>query len=73
MLIVNLLTFTYLTWIIIAPDKRGYPQNIFRISPRKHIVGTHQKGLLEALLMSTHNMCFCGEIRNISVISAEKS
>ena len=28
-------------------------------------MGTHYKRLTEALLMSTHNICFCGEIRKI--------
>ena len=28
-------------------------------------VGTHKKRLTEALLMSTHNVCFHGEIRKI--------
>ena len=51
---------------IIAPDKRGYPRNIFLISSQKH-VGTHQKCLAEALLISTHNICFCEEIRKMSV------
>ena len=31
-----------------------------------YVVGTHLKDLLEALLMSTHNICFCGEIRKVS-------
>ena len=25
----------------IAPDKKGYQENIFLIYPRKHVVGTH--------------------------------
>ena len=28
-------------------------------------MGTHEKHLGEALLMSTHNICFCAEIREI--------
>ena len=41
--------------------------DIFLISPRKHMLqcGTHQKHLTEVLLMSTHNICFHREIRNI--------
>ena len=27
--------------------------------------GTHQKCLIDMFLMSTHNICFCGEIRQI--------
>ena len=46
----------------------GYPENIFLISPRKtYVVGTHLMGLGKALLMSTHNICFCGEIRKTLV------
>ena len=33
---------------------------------KAYVVGTHQKRLCEALLMSTHNICFHGEIRKIS-------
>ena len=32
---------------------------------KTYVVGTHQKRLAEALLMSTHNICFCQEIRKI--------
>ena len=28
-------------------------------------VGTHKKRLGEVLLLSTHNLCFCGELRKI--------
>ena len=47
----------------------------FLISPRKHVVANHVKRIGdEALLMSTHNICFCGEIRKISEhFSDEKS
>ena len=31
--------------------------DIFLISPQKHVVGTH---------LSTHNICFCGEIKKLS-------
>ena len=31
------------------------------------IVGTHKKCLDEALLMRTHNVCFCGEVRKIAI------
>ena len=48
-----------------APDKSGYSDHNFLISPQKHIVGTHQKCLSETLLMSTHNICFSGEIRKV--------
>ena len=32
-------------------------------SIKMYVVGTQQKHLSETLLMSTHNICFCGEIR----------
>ena len=37
----------------------------FMFSKKTYIVGTHSKHLGEALLMSTHNICIYGEIRNI--------
>ena len=48
----------------IGLDKGGYPVNIFLISPGKHMLWV----LSEALLMSTHNICFRGEIRKISIL-----
>ena len=40
--------------------------NIFvYFSIKTYVVGTHQKRLGEALLMSTHNICFCGDIRKV--------
>ena len=35
------------------------------ISPQKHVVGTDQKCLTEAFLMSTHNICFCRDVVGI--------
>ena len=43
----------------IAPDKRGYQANIFSYFSMKHMLG-------KVLLMSTHKICFHGEIRKIS-------
>ena len=40
----------------IGLDKSGYQVNIFLISPN------------EVLLMSTHNICFHGEIRKLSLL-----
>ena len=37
----------------------------FYFSYKKYAVGTHSKCLTEALLMSTHNICFYGEIRKL--------
>ena len=37
----------------------------FYVSTKIHPVCTHLKCLTEVLLMSTHNVCFCGEIRKI--------
>ena len=44
-----------------------HPKNadIFLTSPRKHMLWYSLKVLGEALLMSTHNICFRGEIRKI--------
>ena len=35
-------------------------------------VGTQKKCLAEMLLMSTHNICSCGEIRKISTVFGGK-
>ena len=56
----------------IAVYKRCICVIIFLISPGKHVVGTYQKRLMEALLMSTHNIYFHGEIRKISGPSCSK-
>ena len=45
----------------IATDKWGYPHNFFFIS---------QRG---ALLMSTHNICFCREIKDLSIFRMKKA
>ena len=50
----------------IDPDKVPFQTNslIFFLFLHKNIhCGTHWKRLAEVLLMSTHNKCFCGEIR----------
>ena len=56
----------------IATDKRGYPHNIFLMSPRKHVVGT-QKRLGEELLIFTHNIYFRGEMWKISAFLGWKN
>ena len=58
----------------IASDKRGNSHNIFSyLSIKTYVVGTHCKFFGEALLMSTHSVCFCGEIRkNMSTIWLKK-
>ena len=52
-------------------DKMFLQPNILRFflnaSRKKYVVGTHLKGLLEALQMSTHNICFYGEVRKKSI------
>ena len=50
----------------IATDKRGIHIIFFLFLHENICCGTHQKRLGEALLMNTHNICFCGEIRKIS-------
>ena len=51
-----------------APDKGEYQENIFNIfliSPQKHMLWYSLEAFTEALLMSSHNISFCGEIRKI--------
>ena len=38
----------------------------FLISLSKCVVGTHKKHLTKVLLMSTHKICFCGEINHFT-------
>ena len=51
------------------------PHDIFcYLSTKTYVVGTRKKRLGEAFLMSTHNICFCGELRKkYQYISVEKS
>ena len=52
--------------VSIAQDKRWYWEKYFSyFSAKTYVVG---ECLCEALLMSTHNLCFCGEIRKIWTI-----
>ena len=55
--------------IYIATDKVLFSSKkclyLSYFSMKTFVVGTHSKRLAEALLMSTHNICFCGEIRKI--------
>ena len=37
------------------------------------VVGTHYKHLIKALLISTHNIIFYGELRKISIFLVEKN
>ena len=57
----------------IATDKRGYPQYFSYFSMKTYVVGTHLKHLAEVLLMSTHNICFRGEMRKISAFFRRKN
>ena len=44
---------------------------MFLIYEQKHVVHTSEKHLSEMFLMSTHNICFCEEIKkntNVSVL-----
>ena len=55
------------------PEKGTFIQpnvvDIFLNIPLKYVVGNHWKRLSEALLMSTHNVCFRGESRkNITLL-----
>ena len=56
-------------WIrLIALDKSGYPNNIFLISPWKHVMGTHWKRLSKGLLISNLNKWFSRKIGKISIL-----
>ena len=56
-------------FFIIATEKALFSSEkcwyLSYFSMKTYVVGTHYKHLAEALLMSTHNVCFCGEIRKI--------
>ena len=51
---------------IIALDKMLFSNQKYWffsfLSTKTYVVGTHLKSLCKVLLMSTHNICFCGEI-----------
>ena len=59
--------------LCIAPDKSRYPHNIFLISPQKRILWVLIRSLDEALLMSTHSICFREEIRKYQFFLDKKS
>ena len=50
----------------IATDKRGYPHNIFLISPQNICCGYSLEAPRWGASNEYHNICFCGEIRKIS-------
>ena len=68
------LTFSIL-WAnsAIAPYKMGYPQYISLCSPQKHLLWVLIRSTSEVLLMSTHNICFCGETRKITILFSWKN
>ena len=45
--------------------KRVIEDNFHYFSIKTYVVGTHWNCLAEAILMSTHNICFYGEIMKI--------
>ena len=45
----------------ITLDKSAIEINVY-ISSQTYVVGTRLKRLYAALLMSNHNMCFCGDM-----------
>ena len=51
----------------IATDKSGYPYDTFLISPQKYMLWGFIRNA-EAFLMNPHNICFCWEIRKISIL-----
>ena len=53
----------------IAPDQRGIHKYFSDFSTKTDVAGIHWKHLgTEVLLMSTHNIYFCGELRKISIL-----
>ena len=53
------------TWNIIQADKLHFTKQFSHLSYfhlKAYVVGTPQNCLIEAILMSTHNMCFYSEI-----------
>ena len=51
-----------------APGKRGIWFKYFPyFTSKTYVVGTNLMRLNEAILISTHNICFCGGIRKISI------
>ena len=40
-------------------------ENFSYFSIKTYVVGTHMKHFIEAILMSTHNICFYGELEEI--------
>ena len=47
-----------------APDKWSIQKIIFsHFSMKTYVMGIHKEHLIEELLISTHNICFLGEIR----------
>ena len=46
-----------------------YPQHMF-YGELTYVVDTHKKHLTKALLMSTHNICFYGELEKIIIYSS---
>ena len=58
------LLFQYTRSFFYTPDNSGIKINIFFSSPKKkYIVDINQKRPNEVLLVSTHNICFYGEIK----------
>ena len=57
-------------YIVVLDIKSGYPDNsLFFLFLHKNICcGYSLEAPGEALLMSTHNICFCAEIRNILIL-----
>ena len=52
----------------IGLDKSGYQVISFLFLDENICCGYTLEGLAEALLMSTHNICFCQEIRKIQIL-----
>ena len=55
-------------------QQEEYPDKYLSyFSMNMYVLGTHQKCLIEALLMSTHNICFQGEEENCKYFYSGKA
>ena len=60
------LDVAFLIYIIVAPNKASKNRYSSYLCTKTYVAGTHRKRLGEALLMSTHNICFHAEITKVT-------
>ena len=54
--------------VFIGLDKSGYQVSIFLICPRKHMLWYSLEAPRRGASNEYHNICFCGQIRKISIL-----